>query len=467
MSRIRHVRMLLHLLVGGMVALSAVFADFMLGQPQEWGLIQSLVLITGVIIITLSFVSVVGRITDVSTKLCLSILSLFVVVALCEGIFRAIDYDFVGEERAWRKYPPFYRQPMTPTGEVFFRRQGPFTWTGQVLNQFLTQNNVEPNPYRNEPVITVTYNQFGFRIPDNISEWDVAVTGDSFTELGYLPDEQLFTTILGDLLGKRVVNLGTSYTGPLTQLSYLRDYGITPSTKHAVIVFYEGNDLFDLSDEFERLSRWQRTGQRLYLSFNRQTSFVAALDELIWRTRRYEVEAPDIANQSDYVHAYFKSSQGDIANSLVYRAPAISDIPKQNINHLRYFFESYVRLAQQKGITPWLAYMPCKRRVLDGHLRFTEAAHDLIKNWQPSNLPALLSGVCEHHGVGFIDLTPALVEETRKTSQLLYNSICDTHINALGSKVVAQELARHLTVYIDQTSSDVAHTQGQSDRSMP
>ena len=58
--------------------------------------------------------------------------------------------------------------------------------------------------------------------------------------------DQLFTTILGKMLNIRVLNLGVSHTGPLTQLSYLQDYGVSPSTKHVVIVFYEGNDLSDL-----------------------------------------------------------------------------------------------------------------------------------------------------------------------------------------------------------------------------
>lgn len=47
------------------------------------------------------------------------------------------------------------------------------------------------------------------------------MAGDSFVELGNLPFEQLFTTILGELTHRPVLNLGVSHTGSLTQLCYL------------------------------------------------------------------------------------------------------------------------------------------------------------------------------------------------------------------------------------------------------
>ena len=45
--------------------------------------------------------------------------------------------------------------------------------------------------------------------------------------------------------------------------------------------------------------------------------------------------------------------------------------------------------------------------------------------------------------MGFIDLTPALVRETRQ-GRLTYNAIRDTHLNRHGATVVAQALAEAL-----------------------
>jgi hypothetical protein len=234
------------------VILTSVLADHILARPHQWGLMQSLALVTGLGIVTIGFVHPhMGIISRVSTNLCLSLLSLFVCLAVGEEFFRGIEFDFAGEERAWRQIPIYYRAPIAPTGDIFFKRPGSEQWTGQVLNTRLKQLGVLPNPYTNEPAITVEYDRRGFRNPDHIADWAIAVAGDSFTELGHLAYEQLFTSILARILNVSVLNLGTSYTGPLTQLSYLQDYGIAASTKHTMIVFFEGNDLEELAGEYE------------------------------------------------------------------------------------------------------------------------------------------------------------------------------------------------------------------------
>ena len=55
----------------------------------------------------------------------------------------------------------------------------------------------------------------------------------------------------------------------------------------------------------------------------------------------------------------------------------------------------------------------------------------------PTDLPGLISDLCNQYGIKFIDLTPALVAETWENMHLLYNPILDSHINAMGSEVVA------------------------------
>jgi len=451
MTNGKRTRILLHLFTGGIVSFTAILADYMLENSPGWGLMQTLVLAAGLVIISLGFVPNLGSVSRTSTNSCLSILSLFVILALCEGFFRTIGFDFAGEERAWRKVPPYYRQPIVPTGEVFFRRPGPQTWTGQVLNTYLKQRNVLPNPYNNEPVITVKYNRAGFRNPDDVSDWDIAVSGDSFTELGCLRYDELFTTILGNILNMRVLNLGTSHTGPLTQLSYLRDYGISSSTKHAVIVFFEGNDLSDLAKEYERLTRWQECGQRKYREFNRQPSFVRALDGLLRGIGRRTVKPTNSVKPTNHVKAYFKSPHGDIPISLFYTPPARYEISAEWGRHRNYFFGEYARFGTERQITVWLAYMPCKRRVLDGQIRFADAADEKLRNWRPTDLPELIRELCDQYGIRFIDLTPGLVEETRNKAHLVYNPIRDNHLNSIGSLVVARVMAKHLATHGPQS----------------
>ncbi len=445
MTNDKRIRLAVHLSTGALLALVSILEDFitndnMLGDFAGWGPIQTLLLAVGILVMAIGLILPPGVVSRVSTSVCLSLLSLIVTLLLCEGVFRAVGFDFARQEQALQKLPVYYRLPSVPTGQVYFRRRGPEQWTGQVLNTMMKQANLLPNPYGNEEVITVTYDSKGFRNSDDLLNWDIAVAGDSFTELGYLPYDQLFTTLLGKMLNVAVLNLGASHTGPLTQLSYLQDYGVSPSTRHAVVVFFEGNDLGDLRLEYEALERFRETGQRESREF-KQPSFVRALRDLL-----LSLKSPD--RPTETVHAYFKSIRGDIPVTLNYAPPGSSGISPKSKAQLDYFFANYARFGRERNITVWLAFMPCKERVLHGQIRFTDEGSEQFKSWQPTDFPNEIARLSGQYGVRFIDLTSALVDETRSRRELVYNSIFDTHLNSLGSLVVAREMERHLATQI-------------------
>lgn len=437
MAGSRNVRLLLHVFTGGLIALAAVVSDFAKKVPA-WTPAQTGILAAGLAIAALGLLPDRQFISRVSVNICLSILTLFAFVVVSEAFFRLVRFDFAREEQAFRDAPVYGTQPTLPVGEVYFRRPGPATWSGRLLSQNVTRANVPWDPYASEPPVTAKYNKEGFRNPDGLTDWDIAVTGDSFTELGYLPDDQLFTTKLGNLLNRRVLNLGTSYTGPLTQLTYLKQFGVSPSTRDAVIVFFEGNDLTDLDREYEDLMHWKETGRRPYRNFKKQTSFVRAL----YDTSKQLYER--FGKRHVYFNAYFASPGADIPVMLTYAPPGKSEVTRQTIERLDYFFSEYARFGAERKVTVWLTYMPGKERVLHDHLKFTDAADQKLRNWRPNDLPELISEFCGKYGIRFIDLTPSFIAETTKNMHLLYNPILDSHINAQGSEIVARELARHL-----------------------
>jgi hypothetical protein len=439
MNNRRSIRLLLHFSAGGVLVLVSFLADSIRGLPFEFGPGKWTIVVAGLVIILLGFIAQTGAVARFSETLCMVIVSVSIVPFFLEGVFRLIGFDFAREEEAWRKMPPYYRQPIVPFGEVFFRRPGPEQWTGQVLKTVVIESGISPNPYGDEPTVTVKYNQMGFRNEENFSDWEVAVAGDSFTELGDLTYDKLFTTILGKMLNIRVLNLGVSRTGPLTQLSYLQHLGVAPSTKHVVIVFYEGNDLSDLRDEYAALVQYHESGHREYRQFKTQTSMLKALFtvlQTLWSNKK----------PSNAVHAQFKSAHGDIPISIGgYTPPNKAQVPAETMQQLEYFFRKYADFAKSKGIKAWLAYMPRKLRVVYDRIEFTQGATESQKKWKPSDLPQAISEISDRYGIEFIDLTPALVEETNRTGELLYNSIFDIHLNSRGSLIVAKELARHLS----------------------
>ena len=400
-----------------------------------------------------------SRIFLVLVSSCVSLLAV-------EGACRVLEIDFEKKQKVLDAFPIYYRRPSVPTGEVFFRRPGPATWQGQVIYSGLKNMSsvywpsVAPEDelfidelLGDESKVTITYDKLGFRNPADLDDWDIVIVGDSYTELGHLPYEDLFTTRVGSGLGSRVKNLGVSHTGTLTHVHYLKEYGMSPSTKHAVVVFFEGNDIKDMLAEQEDLVGFRWTGQRKNLNVEKQTSFLKAIYRLARkvvtradapgdaRAESGENEENKILPRRAFHNAYFQSKNGELAVSAWDMPPSRDKLNPNSIGLLDRTSAEWSEIARAEGIRPWLVYMPTKRRVLHGHLRFTEDALPRTVGWQPSAyLPELVKGLCEKNMIDYIDATPSLVRETR-LGNLTYNPIYDNHLNRHGSHVVAQVIA--------------------------
>ena len=373
------------------------------------------------------------------SKLLLVLVSTALCVLAVEGVFRLIGFDFeTGQEEAYQAYPIFYRQPRKPLGEVFFHRDGPASWTGQVIATGLRNDGGLDEAYADEPDATITYDRDGFRNPDLLPDWDLVVIGDSFVELGHLPYDALFTAHLGRLLGARVKNIGTSYSGPLTYVEYLKHFGEAPSARHALMVFFEGNDLADIEREAAWQHTFETTGERPYRTFEKQSSFLKAAYRFAQRLRQGTFQ-----QDHAFQNAFFTTPGGEQPVSVNYTPPRSDQVSPQVKAAMERTLAAWATTARALGMQPWLVYMPCKRRVLDGHLRFLDNAPPNLAAWQPTDLPAFMKQRAEQHAIHFVDVTPALVRETRQ-GRLTYNGIWDTHLNRHGTSVVAQTLAEAL-----------------------
>jgi hypothetical protein len=283
--------------------------------------------------------------------------------------------------------------------------------------------------YADERSLTIKYDNLGFRNPPDLTDWDIVVVGDSFTELGFLPDEELFTDILARRLGKRVKNLGVCHTGPLTHLCYARDYGKSPSTKDAVLCFFEGNDLSDLREEHARLDRFKRTGQPEARTFKKQTSILRALRQILDR------KPPTLAQ-----NAFVRLGDQESGVTVKYTPPGRMQMQPEDRALLESTMREWGRSMTELGMRPWVVYMPCKRRILHGRLRFMPGAPQWLVRWEPSDLPQYVQSICSESGIGFIDAIPPLLREVDE-GRMCYNFIKDTHLNAVGSRVVADLIA--------------------------
>jgi hypothetical protein len=437
----RRIYRVLHLTTGLLVIATAVTAGVLPHlQPYGEALKPALVAV-GIIVLLLGALAETQWARRFSPMLCLVLISAICGAACLEIVGRALGIDFNHTEANFRRLPPYYRLPIVATGSVFFRRPGPETWTGQAIRTFVKEMGCPDDPYKDEPVVTVHYDEFGFRNEEKLSDWEIAVAGDSFTELGYLPYDQLFTSIMGRILNARVLNLGVSATGPLNQLHLLEQYGIAPSTRHTIIVFCEANDLEDLQAEESNIAVHKAIGRRVDRSLKPQTSFLRAIfDKLLG-------EDGPVSRCDATPDAFFVSGTNRIPVSLFSAPPGRTNLPGHVVASLAKFLNDYAEFGRKHGLTTWLAYMPVRERVLYGQLEFTDTVIPVIREWTPSDLPDFVADLCATNGVRFVDLTPALIRETTESRELTYNGLCETHLNARGSAAVARELAKHLAKF--------------------
>lgn len=434
----RRLHCVVHLTTGGLSLGGALAVQLAPNPALHWQLLQPVLLGIGLLLLALAALPRPKILTRLSFDLCLALLGLAAATTLIEAGARLVGFDFRGLEAARRRLPPFYQRPMAPTGEAFFRRPGPMSWRGQVIRTCLQTLGWPTDDYQNEPVITVRYDAFGFRNEPRPDEWEVAVAGDSFTELGYLSYEQLFTSRLSDHTGWRVLNLGVSHTGPLTHLHYLEAYGLRPATRHTVIVFYEGNDFDDLDRESYALSMVRTKGRYEPEEFRPQPSFLGALAD--WISRPDPPSPPD----SLFTDAVWSGPAGEVALTFENTAPASVSLDPGTIEAFKQFLVRYAELGRRRAVRVWLAYMPCKARVLHGQARLTAEGEANLSGWEPTDLPTFVARHCTDAGVRFLDLTPALVATLVNDQQLPYNPRYDSHLNAHGAEIVSRALAAAL-----------------------
>lgn len=382
--------------------------------------------------------------TSFVSKLLLVLVSTLLSVLVVEGVCRLIGFDFeAGRQRAFMAYPIAYRQPRKPLGDVFFHRYGPATWTGRVLATGLRLDGGLDSTYVDEPEVTIAYDGEGFRNPEALADWTVVVVGDSFVEQGYLPYEDLFTTRLGRLLEVPVKNAGASYNGPLSYIAYLKHFGVAPGARHALMVFFEGNDLVDLEREGQWAQLFEITGRREYRDFVKQTSFVKAGYRFVSRLVKGDVERDRF-----FRNAYFQTDDGAVAVSVHYTPPGADTVRPLTRYYLDRALADWAEAADTLDMKPWLVYMPCKRRVLHDRLRFIDETPQEFVDWRPTDLPAFMAHRADSLGIGFIDVTPVLLRETRQ-GRLTYNPIWDTHLNRHGAALVAAALADTLRAHLE------------------
>ena len=356
-----------------------------------------------------------------------------------EGACRVIGIDFnelLGARKANEAFPIYFRLPAHPSGEAYFTRVPGSSWTGKPLQTLLKNHRSTDAAYTDEAELTIRYSREGFRNPDDLADWDIAVVGDSFTESGYLPEKNLFTGIIAEKLGKRVKNLGITDSGTFAQTHYLEAYGKAPSCKTAILAFFDGNDLDDNPRELRDREHFRASGEKPDRSIPHQSSLLKTLANLIRDFKKIRL------SDRSYANAFFNSGGKEIPVTIADAPPSSAEMSAEQTHALHLALDEYAAACTKAGMKAHLLYIPCKRRVLHGHLR--QSTDYPQPQWQPGDLPEHLQAECEKRGIVFINPIPALSAAAAQ-GQPCFNTIYDTHLDATGHQIIGDVLAKALT----------------------
>ena len=334
-------------------------------------------------------------------------------------------------------YPIWAREPDEPVPEVFFRHKGPATWTGQPLRALELLRRGTDNAYLSEPRITIDYDADGFRNPSSLTDWDAAVVGDSYTELGYLPFDQISSSVAAARTGLRVKNLGVCGTGLLSYARYLRNYGRAPSCKRVVYVMFEGNDVQDTTREDEDLVQFHLTGQRPCKDVGAETSFVRAAAGLI----RSQLKTP---LAQSYQNAWFKSGDQEVPVTISHELPVDPQVMTgMQATAMKDGILSLAKEARNLHLTAALVYVPLNNRVYHGLLRFDDKLPAEVRHWHPHDLPVWVAALCREQNIEFYDALPPL-RAAAESGRYVHNRILDCHVNAEGARLIGEVIATAL-----------------------
>jgi hypothetical protein len=285
-------------------------------------------------------------------------------------------------------------------------------------------------------MISVRYDRNGFRNHDDLETADIVVIGDSYIE-GYMtPDSQLVTTLLSQLTGKVVANLGHSGYGPQQELVVLKRYGQPLHPSIVIWAFFEGNDFSD-AVRYENQVGGLKHSAWHNLWFRSMTRNV--LTRILHPGHKCRPN-PDIKE-------FEATFMGDRSQSTtVFFAPL--EIQPQPIAATKFRqalmpISEAAALCQRWNIDFIVAFVPNKYRVYQDlpNVKLTSnSLHVRTISDLPNELGRRLAQL--NLGIRYVDLTPAL--KAASLQGIATYLADDTHWTEAGNRIAAETLYKAL-----------------------
>jgi len=286
------------------------------------------------------------------------------------------------------------------------------------------------------------YDHNGFRNATDLKSADILLIGDSFVEGLTIPYDQLGSSLLANLQGKVVANLGQSAYGPQQELVILRRYGLPLQPRTVVWMFSEGTDLSDVV-YYDRVMHSPPNLWQAYL----QRSF---LHMLLLRLKA-RPNPPGIIRAG-----YFQAASGKPVT--IYFQARWNPLTAENLGALDetvQIVSEANRLCAAQGARFIFVFVPEKFTVLHSFCRFPPESE--CSKWAGNDMAArfqkALAAVSPD--IGYLDLTPALVSASKNGVLTYYPD--DPHWTPEGHRIAAEAIDAYLkSTQETQTSSHAA-----------
>lgn len=317
--------------------------------------------------------------------------------------------------------------------ELLIERPPHIHWTGPSRGDLAILQG-DADPYEHE--VTFQTDDEGFRNSVDMKQADIVFIGDSYTEAGNVPDDEIFVQRTGKSLGVTVRNLGRSSYSPPAELIVLKKFGLKCRPKTVVWQIAETNDL----EESQAFKYWQETGRPR--SQMGETTWSSRADAWQKRSPSYRLFTLLRHRAPWPLSGTFRAADGQLHPIRFYDKPEQKHKPLRNHGWpiMSDAISEGAALLKQEQVRLIVVLIPMKIRAMGHAVNWSEEAKaKLGRNWElpPFNtLAAQLGGLCDQLGATFIDTTPRLKELTT-TGELVYLPY-DTHLSPQGHAAVSE-----------------------------
>jgi hypothetical protein len=362
-------------------------------------------------------------------RLLLGIASVIFTLSLIEfpALVQVLDYrTMIGAEHAWWA-PNITDRELLHVHRPHAHQKGSALGGDAAAAYQIPRSDMTPYQW------DVKYDHNGFRNELDLKQADIIVIGDSIVEGLTVSNSQLMTSLLSNLQGKLVANLGQSAYGPQQELVVLKRFGLPLQPRTVVWMFFEGNDLSDVIGYWDAL----RHPPSFWRSF-----FARSFTRNVLKEVR-GLSAPPAKLTGVKHSAVLHTSTGD--KLTVYFGYSSNSLSKDDLSALdetvRTLTIAHLLCAAQ-GARLMVVFVPDKFRVFRRFCQFPEASE--CRNWGINDLPERLQKAVGSISseVGFLDLTPNLVNGV-KTEGLPYYPD-DEHWSPQGHKIAAEAINSYL-----------------------